>query len=117
MITLCGIKNCDSVKKARKWLENNNTNYHFHDFRTEGLEQGKLQQWIKTVGWQTLLNRRSTSWRELPEDIKDNIDETSALALMLENPTLIKRPVLELDDGKVQVGFKAENYASLFSTK
>ncbi|MEN8170163.1 MAG: ArsC family reductase [Pseudomonadota bacterium] len=114
MNTLSGIKNCDSVKKARKWLEAQNVDYRFHDFRSDGLEQQKLQQWNKVVGWEILLNRRGTSWRQLPQPVKDNIDESSALSLMLENPTLIKRPVLELDDGSVHVGFKAEEYTRLF---
>jgi arsenate reductase len=114
MNTLSGIKNCDSIKKARKWLEAQNVDYQFHDFRSDGLEQQKLQQWNKVVGWEILLNRRGTSWRQLPQPVKDNIDESSALALMLENPTLIKRPVLELDNGSVHVGFKAEEYSRLF---
>ena len=114
MVTLCGIKNCDSVKKARKWLEANSVDYHFHDFRADGLEQEKLQQWNQTVGWETLLNKRGTSWRQLSQEVKDNVDEASAIALMLENPTLIKRPVLELDEGSVHVGFKAEEYEKLF---
>ena len=114
MVTLCGIKNCDSVKKARKWLEANSVDYRFHDFRAEGLEQAKLEQWNRAVGWDTLLNKRGTSWRQLPQEVKESIDEASALALMLDNPTLIKRPVLELDEGTVQVGFKAEEYAKLF---
>ncbi len=117
MTTLSGINNCDTVKKARKWLEAQGIDYHFHDFRAAGLEQQKLQQWNQVVGWEALLNRRSTSWRELSQDVKDHIDEASALSLMLQNPTLIKRPVLELDDGKVQVGFKADSYATLFPTK
>jgi arsenate reductase len=114
MTTLYGIKNCDSVKKARKWLDANGIDYRFHDFRAEGLQQERLQQWNSAVGWETLLNRRGTSWRQLPQQVKDTIDEASALALMLENPTLIKRPVLERKNGKVHVGFKAEEYASLF---
>jgi len=116
MLTLCGIKNCDSVKKARKWLDANGIDYHFHDFRTAGLEQQTLRQWNTAVGWEALLNRRGTSWRQLPQEVKDAIDETSALALMLENPTLIKRPVLELENGAVQVGFNEDNYAKLLAT-
>jgi arsenate reductase len=114
MTTLCGIKNCDTVKKARAWLEAHHVEYRFHDFRSEGLAAEKLQQWQKSCGWETLLNRRGTSWRQLSQEVKQTIDESSALALMLENPTLIKRPVLEMDDGSVHVGFKAENYEKLF---
>ncbi len=117
MTTLCGIKNCDSVKKARKWLQQHNIDYRFYDFRSEGVTQEKLRQWSKTVGWETLLNRRGTSWRQLPEEVRDGVGEASALALMLENPTLIKRPVLELDNGAVHIGFKAEHYSALFPSK
>lgn len=114
MTTLYGIKNCDSVKKARKWLESNDIDYRFHDFRTEGLEQSQLQRWNQGAGWEALLNRRGTSWRQLPQQVRDTIDQESALALMLENPTLIKRPVLELDDDTIHVGFNAEEYRALF---
>ncbi|MDH5784826.1 MAG: ArsC family reductase [Chromatiales bacterium] len=117
MVILCGIKNCDSVKKARNWLEGRGINYQFHDFRSDGLQRERVQQWNRAVGWETLLNRRGTSWRQLPQQTRDDIDESSALALMLENPTLIKRPVLELNDGSVHVGFNAEHYAALFPTK
>ena len=114
MTTLCGIKNCDTVKKARNWLETQHIDYRFHDFRAEALAPATLQQWNRAVGWETLLNHRGTSWRQLPPEVRESIDEASALALMLENPTLIKRPVLVLDDGAVHVGFKAEHYAKLF---
>jgi arsenate reductase len=112
--TLFGIKNCDSVKKARKWLEAHDVAYRFHDFRSEGLEPGKLQQWSRAVGWEILLNRRGTSWRQLPPEVREAVDEASAIDLMLKNPTLIKRPVLELDDGALHVGFSADNYEKLF---
>jgi arsenate reductase len=115
MTTLSGIKNCDSVKKARHWLEAHQIEYRFHDFRTEGLAAERLQQWNGTVGWEALLNRRGTSWRQLPQAVRDAIDEPSALTLMLENPTLIKRPVLELNDGTVHVSFKADDYARLLN--
>lgn len=88
--------------------------YQFHDFRADGLQQNKLQQWNKAVGWEVLLNRRGTSWRQLPQQIRDTIDESSALELMLENPTLIKRPVLE-HAGKVYVGFKEAEYKDYFA--
>lgn len=110
MLTIFGIKNCDSVKKARKWLESNNIDYRFHDFRADGLDKQRLSQWNKTLGWEVLLNRRGTSWRQLSQQTKDSIDEKSAMELMLENPTLIKRPVLEVDDGSMQVGFSESAY-------
>ncbi|MCW8917668.1 MAG: ArsC family reductase [Gammaproteobacteria bacterium] len=115
MLTLFGIKNCDSVKKARHWLEEHQIEYRFHDFRTEGLTAERLQQWNGAVGWEALLNRRGTSWRQLPQEVKEAIDEPSALAMILENPTLIKRPVLELNDGTVHVNFKADDYARLLN--
>lgn len=112
MITLYGIKACDTVKKARNYLDTNNLDFHYHDFRINGLEKEKLSDWIKAVGWKILLNTRSTSWRQLTEKQKQDIDEKSAQALMMENPTLIKRPVLETSN-EVIVGFKAEIYQRL----
>lgn len=115
MTTLFGIKNCDAVRKARKWLEANGVSYRFHDFRADGLTDERLQRWSKLAGWEVLLNRRGTSWRQLPAQTRDNIEEASALALMLENPTLIKRPVLELDDETILVGFTESEYQNRFA--
>jgi arsenate reductase len=112
MITLYGIKACDTVKKARHYLEANNRDFQYHDFRINGLEKEKLSAWIKAVGWKILLNTRSTSWRQLTEQQKQDIDEKSAQALMMENPTLIKRPVLETSNELI-VGFKVEVYQQL----
>ena len=113
MTILYGIKNCDTVKKARKWLETAGIEYRFHDFRSDGLEREKVAAWNQAVGWETLLNRRGTTWRQLPEEVKETIDEARALDLMIEHPTLIKRPVLE--HGKdVLVGFKEADYKTLF---
>ena len=95
-------------------MEANGLEFHFHDFRSEGLEEKKLQQWNQNVGWEALLNRRSTSWKQLTQAQRDSINESSALTLMLQNPTLIKRPVLELDNGTVHIGFKADEYSKLF---
>ena len=112
MITLYGIKACDTVKKARNYLDANKLDFHYHDFRIDGLEKEKLSAWIKAVGWKVLLNTRSTSWRQLADEKKQDIDEQSAQALMMENPTLIKRPVLETTT-EVLVGFKEEIYQKL----
>lgn len=113
MVTLYGIKNCDSVKKARAWLERNGIEYQFHDFRTDRLPAMLLQRWIDQLGWEALLNRRGTTWRQLPESTRATIDEKRAQSLMLEQPTLIKRPVL--DDGRTsQVGFKEADYQDRF---
>ncbi len=109
MTTVYGIKNCDSVKKALKWLENNGITFQFHDLRQDGIEQVDLKQWVDAVGWEVLLNRRSTSWRQLDESDKTNIDANKAISLMLDNPTLIKRPVIT--QGKsLLVGFKENEY-------
>jgi arsenate reductase len=114
MTTLYGIPNCDTMKKARKWLADNGVEYEFHDYKKLGIEKKKLDAWIKAVGWETLLNRRGMMWRKVPDDVKASIDEKSAIGLMLETPSIIKRPVLEAN-GKVTVGFKADTYEELFS--
>ncbi len=113
MTTLYGIKNCDTVKKARQWLEAKNIDYQFHDVRIDGLDQTQLKAWVKELGWETLVNKRSTTWKQLDSDLRDNMDEASAISSMLAQPTLIKRPVL--DTGKERaVGFKEEAYRALF---
>lgn len=109
MLTLYGIKNCDTVKKARAWLERNGIAYRFHDFRSDGLDAKLLQRWTDQLGWEALLNRRGTTWRNLPESTRATVDAVRAQKLMLEQPALIKRPVL--DDGKVSsVGFREAEY-------
>ncbi|AQQ68081.1 ArsC family reductase [Microbulbifer agarilyticus] len=112
MITLYGIKNCDTVKKARKWLEQNAVEYRFHDFREDGMNTVPLTSWLEQFGWEQVLNRRSTSWRALDDAQKDAMDNTSAAALANETPTLIKRPVLT-KGGDILFGFKADTYASI----
>lgn len=112
MITLYGIKNCDSVKKARLWLEKNNIAYQFHDFRVDGLSAQQLAFFIQKAGWESLLNRRSTSWRQIPEQQKADLNATRAASLMLDNLTLIKRPVLDTGE-QLFIGFNAENYQTL----
>jgi len=112
-ITLYGIKNCDTVRKARQWLEAQGVEYDFHDFRADGLAEQELRAWVKAVCWETLLNRRGTTWRQLLDADKDGVDEAKAIQLMLAQPTLIKRPVLVC--GKhTHVGFKADEYEALF---
>ncbi|MCL2914135.1 ArsC family reductase [Shewanella corallii] len=113
-MTLYGIKNCDTVKKARKWLEANEHNVPFHDFREQGLDETDLTAWVKSLGWEAVLNKRSTSFRALDDADKQNIDEAKAIQLMLANPTLIKRPVLATN-GKVMVGFKDADYQAWFA--
>lgn len=111
MITLYGIKNCDTVKKARTWLAQHDVEYRFHDLRSDGLDESKLQGWIKAVGWETLLNTRGTTWRQLPDAGKTVANAAQAIPLLLAHPTLIKRPVLEHGNA-VLVGFSAQDYAS-----
>ncbi|MDY6814575.1 MAG: ArsC family reductase [Pseudomonadota bacterium] len=109
-MTLYGIKNCDTVKRARKWLDDQGISYDFHDFKKDGLSSEKLSEWEQAIGWETLLNRRGTTWRELPDEVRDTISAQSAHDIMLENPSIIKRPVVE-HDGEVFVGFKADEWA------
>jgi len=112
MTTLYGIKNCDTVRKARKWLEANDINYQFHDVRSDGLEKSDLSRWVKSVGWEILLNRRGTTWRQLSEKDKTDVNESKAITLMLTYPAIIKRPVLV--KGKIiHVGFNEKQYKDL----
>ena len=112
MIPLYGIKNCDTVKKARAWLEQHDVAYRFHDLRSDELDAPQLKRWIKAVGWETLLNTRGTTWRQLPEADRQGVDAAGAVRLMLAHPTLIKRPVLETG-ATVIVGFSVASYAPL----
>lgn len=105
MVVLYGIKNCDSIKKARKWLDQNAIEYRFHDYRTDGLDRALLQRFIDGLGWEALLNKSSTSWRQLTDAQKTGLDAEKALALMLDMPTLIKRPLLDTESELV-LGFK-----------
>jgi len=112
VITIYGISNCDTVRKARRWLDQEGIAYRFHDLREQGLTQGVLARWSQAVGWETLLNRRSATWRALPDAAKGGLDAALASDLMLGNPTLIRRPVLESEEA-VLVGFSESDYARL----
>ena len=109
-VTIYGIKNCDTMKKARAWLDSHGVTYGFHDYKTEGIAKDMLRHWCDELGWETLLNRAGTTFRKLPDDDKEDLNERKALALMLAQPSMIKRPVLDLG-GKLLVGFKPEIYA------
>ena len=113
LATLYGIKNCDSVKKARTWLEAHDVSYIFHDYKTQGIERSVLLAWACVVGWETLLNRAGTTFRKLPEANKAELNEHRAIALLLAQPSMIKRPVLEVG-GALIVGFRPEQYAVTF---
>jgi arsenate reductase len=109
-ITIYGIKNCDTMKKARAWLDGKGVAYDFHDYKVAGIEKDKLKAWSDKVGWETLLNRAGTTFKKLPDADKEGLGEKKALALMLAQPSMIKRPVLDLG-GQLLVGFKPEVYA------
>jgi Spx/MgsR family transcriptional regulator len=114
MIKLYGIPNCDTMKKARRWLEEHAIEYAFHDYKKAGIDEKKLRGWVKQAGWETLLNRRGMMWRKLDDKVKSSIDEALAIQLMLETPSIIKRPVMEWGKS-LHVGFTPEAYAKLFS--
>ena len=107
--TIYGIKNCDTMKKARAWLDAHDVKYAFHDYKTAGIDRAKLEAWAQEAGWETLLNRAGTTFRKLPATDKEGLGEAKAIKLMLAQPSMIKRPVLELG-GKLLVGFKPEQY-------
>jgi len=110
-----GIKNCDTMKKARAWLHGHGVEYSFHDYKSAGIERPKLERWAKKVGWETLLNRAGMTFRKLPEKERNGVTEAKAVTLMLKQPSMIKRPVLELEDGKMLVGFRPEQYREALS--
>ena len=110
-ITIYGIRNCDTMKKARAWLDSHDVAYAFHDYKTTGIDRDRLEQWSKKVGWESLLNRGGTTFRKLPDKDKASLDARKALALMLAQPSMIKRPVLDPGGGKLLVGFSPEQYA------
>jgi Spx/MgsR family transcriptional regulator len=116
-ITIYGIKNCDTMKKARAWLDSHGVGYAFHDYKTAGIERDKLERWAGKVGWETLLNRAGTTFKKLPDKDKKSITEKRAIALMLAQPSMIKRPVLDLGGGKLLVGFKPEQYHQAFGAR
>ncbi len=115
-ITIYGIKNCDTMKKARSWLDARKIAYEFHDYKAAGIERSVLEGWAKKVGWETLLNRQGTTFKKLPDASKAGLDEAKAIALMLAQPSMIKRPVLEIG-GKLTVGFTPEVYAQATGTR
>ena len=111
---LFGIKNCDTVKKAKRWLEAQHIDFEFHDFRADGLTEPQVQAWIAQLGWEALLNKRSTTWRQLSDADKQNLDDDTVTQLLCQHPTLIKRPVLQHEEALL-VGFKAETYQHCFN--
>ena len=116
-VTIYGIKNCDTMKKARAWLDKRGVDYAFHDYKTAGIERGRLEQWEKKVGWETLLNRAGTTFRKLPDKDKTALSAKKAMALMLAQPSMIKRPVLDLGGGKLLVGFQPDVYGKAVTSR
>ena len=113
-ITIYGLATCDTTRAARKWLDVAGHKHAFHDVRSDGLTRPLIESWVKDLGWEKVLNKASTTWRELPEKEKAGVDEKKAVALLLAHPTLVKRPVLNRG-GKLSLGFKADAWAKLFS--
>ena len=110
-ITIYGIKNCDTMKKARAFLDQRGVEYAFHDYKTAGIDRDRLERWSKKAGWEALLNRAGLTFKKLPDKDKQNVTEKKAIALMLDKPSMIKRPVLDLGSGRLLVGFKPEIYS------
>ena len=115
MIDLYGITNCDTVRKARRWLEAHGVEYRFHDFRKEAPTREQIARWLQAVGEAVLVNRRGQTWRRLPESQRNGLTPDQVPDLLLELPTLIKRPVVELPDGRIEVGFSEARYQELFA--
>jgi len=113
---LYGIKNCDIMKKARSWLKSHGVDYEFHDYKAAGIDHARLERWCRQVGWETLLNRAGTTFRKLPEEQKSPLDERRAIALMVQQPSMIKRPVLEWG-ARLLVGFDPSEYATARSDR
>lgn len=115
-VTIYGIKNCDTMKKARAWLDAAGVDYAFHDYKTAGIDKARLERWSKAVGWEALLNRAGTTFRKLPDKDKEGLTAAKATKLMIEQPSMIKRPVLE--SGKtLLVGFKPDDYKAAFGKR
>jgi arsenate reductase len=111
-VTIYGIKACDTMKKARDWLASHGVAYAFYDYKAEGIDRARLTAWADKVGWEILLNRAGTTYRNLPDEKKRDLTPAKAIGLMIEQPSMIKRPVLDLGDGRLLVGFKPDAYAA-----
>ena len=115
-VTIYGIKNCDTMKKARSWLDGHGVAYAFHDYKAAGIDRAVLEGWARQVGWEVLLNRSGTTFRKLPDAAREDLTEAKAIALMADQPSMIKRPVLDIG-GKLLVGFKPEQYEGTFGAR
>ncbi len=113
-VTMYGIPNCDTIKKAKKWLEADRVIVEFHDYRKQGVDSALVTIFCQALGWENVLNKRGTTFRQLSQEQKDNLNEQTAIALLVEQPAMIKRPILLVDD-QYHIGFKAEQYAAIFA--
>jgi arsenate reductase len=116
MTTMYGIKNCDTIKKARKWLEDRGVAYDFHDYKASGIDAARLKKWSDALGWQAVLNRAGTTFRALPDAEKQGLDQDKAIALMIAQPSMIKRPMVE-HGVKLLLGFKPAEYEAAFAAQ
>ena len=114
-ITMFGIPNCDTIKKAKKWLEAENVAFDFHDYRKQGIDAAMVTEFCNALGWEQVLNKRGTTFRQLTQEQKDALNEENAIALLVENPAMIKRPILKVED-LLHIGFKADQYATIFNS-
>lgn len=114
-MTVYGIKNCNTVKKALDWLNENNIEFEFHDYKTKGISESKLKEWSKQVGWESLVNKKGTTWRQLEDKVKDNVtNQTEAISLMKDKTSVIKRPLIEQDGKVLALGFDEQTYSKAF---
>jgi arsenate reductase len=113
MVTIYGIRNCDTMRRAMRWLDEQGVEYRFHDVRKAGLDRATLEAWAADLGWEALLNRRGQLWRKVPEPVRERIDRDSALALMLDDPGIVRRPVLDTGERRY-LGFSPERYREIF---
>ncbi|OLQ89205.1 arsenate reductase [Vibrio ponticus] len=113
-ITMYGIPNCDTIKKAKKWLEAESVSFDFHDYRKQGIDTEMVTTFCQALGWENVLNKRGTTFRQLSQEQKDSLNEQSAIALLVEHPAMIKRPILLVND-QYHIGFKADQYAAIFA--
>lgn len=113
MITVYAIPNCNTVKKARTWLEENEIDYEFHNYKKLGIDQQTLEQWVAELGWETVVNRKGMTWRKLDEQTREQMDETKAIEIMLANQSIIKRPLIVMGDKKI-LGFNEAEYTQFF---
>ncbi|EGQ8522323.1 ArsC family reductase [Vibrio parahaemolyticus] len=114
-ITMFGIPNCDTIKKAKKWLEAENIAFDFHDYRKQGIDAQMVTEFCQALGWEQVLNKRGTTFRQLTQEQKDTLNEENVIALLVDNPAMIKRPILNVD-GQLHIGFKADQYATIFNS-